>query len=88
MIDDVRELIDEVRRDGDAAVLRLTKRFDGADLAPEQLRVAPAEVDAAIGVLAPDVLNGLRAAIANVQAGRGGSDGRARDRGLRRGPPR
>ncbi len=67
MIDDVRELIDEVRRDGDAAVLRLTKRFDGADLAPEQLRVAPAEVDAAIGVLAPDVLNGLRAAIANVK---------------------
>ena len=65
--DDVRELIDEVRRDGDRAVLRLTKRFDGADLAPEQLRVEPAEVDAAVNVLAPDVLGGLRTAIANVK---------------------
>jgi len=65
--DDVRELIEDVRRDGDRAVLRLTKRFDGADLAPEQLRVDPAEVDTAIGLLAPDVLDGLRAAIANVK---------------------
>ncbi len=66
--DDVRELIEEVRRDGDRAVLRLTERFDGAELAPEQLRVDPAEVDAAIGMLAPEVLGGLRTAIANVKA--------------------
>ena len=59
-------------------MLRLTKRFDGADLAPEQLRVDPAEVDAAIGVLAPDVLDGLRAAIANVKRGRGRAAARAR----------
>ena len=65
--DDVQGLIDEVRRGGDRAVLRLTRRFDGADLAPEQLRVDPAEVDAAIGMLAPDVLGGLRTAIANVK---------------------
>jgi histidinol dehydrogenase len=67
VIDDVRQIIEEVRRDGDRAVLRLTERFDGADLAPEQLRVDPAEVDAAIGLLAPDVLGGLRTAIANVK---------------------
>ena len=84
----MRELIDEVRRDGDAAVLRLTERFDGAELAPEQLRVAPAEVDAAIGVLAPDVLDGLRAAIANVKRGGGGPAARAGDGRLRGGPPR
>ena len=67
MIDDVREIIDEVRRDGDRAVLRLTKRFDGADLAPQQLRVEPVEADAAVGVLAPEVLGGLRTAISNVK---------------------
>ncbi len=67
MIEDVRAIIEEVRRDGDRAVLRLTERFDGADLGPEQLRVDPAEVDAAIGLLAPDVLGGLRTAIANVK---------------------
>jgi histidinol dehydrogenase len=67
VIDDVRQIIEEVRQDGDSAVLRLTKRFDGADLAPEELRVDPAEVDAAIGLLAPDVLDGLRTAISNVR---------------------
>ena len=67
MIDDVRAIIDEVRRDGDRAVLRLTERFDGAELGPEQLRVDPAEVDASIGLLAPDVLDGLRMAIKNVK---------------------
>ncbi len=67
MIEDVRAIIEEVRRDGDRAVLRLTERFDGAELGPEQLRVDLAEVDAAIGLLAPDVLGGLRTAIANVK---------------------
>ena len=67
MIDDVRAIIDEVQNEGDRAVVRLTRRFDGAELAPEKLRVEPAEVDAAIGVLAPDVLDGLRMAIKNVK---------------------
>ncbi|MDQ4049160.1 MAG: histidinol dehydrogenase [Actinomycetota bacterium] len=65
--EDVRAIVEEVRRGGDAAVLRLTERFDHAQLAPEQLRVDPAELDAAIGVLEPQVLRGLRTAIANVR---------------------
>ncbi|MDQ4049971.1 MAG: histidinol dehydrogenase, partial [Actinomycetota bacterium] len=65
---DVRAILDEVRTGGDAAVLRLTERFDRAELDPGELRVDPAELDAAIGVLEPDVLQGLRTAIANVRA--------------------
>jgi histidinol dehydrogenase len=65
---DVAAILEEVRSEGDRAVVRLTKRFDHADLAPEQLRVEPAEVDAAVGVLEPAVLDGLRTAIANVRA--------------------
>jgi histidinol dehydrogenase len=65
---DVRRIIAEVRRDGDAAVRRLTERFDHAELGPEELRVDPAEIEAAVGVLEPDVLHGLRKAIANVRA--------------------
>ena len=65
--EDVRAIVEEVRRGGDAAVLRLTERFDYAQLAPDQLRVEPAELDAAIGVLEPHVLQGLRTAIANVR---------------------
>jgi len=64
----VAEIIEEVRRGGDAAVLSLTERFDHAQLGPEQLRVDLNELEASVGLLEPDVLNGLRTAIANVRA--------------------
>ncbi|MEA2352003.1 MAG: histidinol dehydrogenase, partial [Thermoleophilaceae bacterium] len=65
---DVRAILDEVRAGGDAAVRRLTERFDHAALAPDELAVPPAEIEAAIGTLEPAVLAGLREAIANVRA--------------------
>ncbi len=43
--EDVRAIIDEVRLLGDAAVLGLTKKFDGLDLSVEQLRVTGATPD-------------------------------------------
>ena len=64
----VREIIEEVRRGGDRAVLRLTERFDHAELAPEEVRVDPRELEASLGALPPDVVSGLRKAIANVRA--------------------
>ena len=64
----VAELIDEVRVGGDAAVIRLTERFDKAELGPDQLRVDPRELEASVGVLERDVREGLRTAIANVRA--------------------
>jgi histidinol dehydrogenase len=64
----VAEILEDVRAQGDAAVLALTERFDHAELAPDQLRVDPNELEASVGVLAPDVLAGLRTSIANVRA--------------------
>src|SRR5688572_18512535 len=66
--EEVREILEEVRRGDDEAVLRLTERFDKAALAPEQLRVYPRELEGSLGVLEPSVLRGLRTAIANVRA--------------------
>jgi histidinol dehydrogenase len=66
--EEVRAILEEVRTGGDEAVLRLTERFDKAELGPEQLRVDPRELEASLGVLEPDVLRGLRTAIANVRA--------------------
>ncbi len=66
--EEVRRIVREVAEGGDAAVLRLTARFDKAELRPEQLRVDPREVEAAIGILEPAVLRGLRTAVANVRA--------------------
>ncbi len=65
---DVRAILDEVRRDGDAAVLRLTRRFDQAELAPDELRVDARELEGSLGVLEPAVVEGLRLAVDNVRA--------------------
>ncbi|HKP92019.1 MAG TPA: histidinol dehydrogenase [Thermoleophilaceae bacterium] len=65
---DVRAIVADVREGGDDAVRRFTERFDHAELAPEQLRVPLEEIETAPGTLPPDVLAGLRTAIANVRA--------------------
>jgi len=63
---DVRAILDAVREGGDAAVREYTLRFDGA--APGELRVPAEQLEAAPGALAPDVLDALGVAIANVSA--------------------
>ena len=65
--EEVAEILRDVRADGDRAVLRYTKRFDRAELAPEELRVDPTELEESVGVLDRDVLAGLRTAIENVR---------------------
>jgi histidinol dehydrogenase len=64
----VRDILDEVRAGGDEAVIRLTERFDHAELGPEGLRLDPRELESSVGILERDVLDGLRTAIANVRA--------------------
>jgi histidinol dehydrogenase len=65
---EVAEIVDAVRREGDAAVIRFTERFDHAELGPEDLRVDARELEASLGLLEREVVDGLRTAIANVRA--------------------
>jgi histidinol dehydrogenase len=65
--EEVAEILAEVRRRGDDAVLDFTERFDKAELGPDELRVRPRELEASVGVLEPAVLQGLRTAISNVR---------------------
>lgn len=65
---EVRPIIEAVRAEGDAAVRRFTEQFDHAELAPDELRVPVADIDEAVALLEPQVLAGLRKAIANVRA--------------------
>ncbi|MGH8148795.1 MAG: histidinol dehydrogenase [Steroidobacteraceae bacterium] len=63
--DSVRDIIAEVRRDGDAALRRLTERFDGVRL--DALAVSRAEIGAARDKLSRAQLEALRRAIDNVE---------------------
>ena len=64
--DEVRAILGEVRAGGDDAVRRFSERFDGALV--DELPVAPAEIEAALELVEPGVLDALRTAIANVRA--------------------
>ena len=42
--DAVNEIVGTVKKDGDAAVFEYTKKFDGADITPENVIVSDAEI--------------------------------------------
>jgi len=58
----VRAIIDEVRKDGDRALIALTRKFDRVDLSQSGLRVTPAEIDAAAGQCESAALDALKLA--------------------------
>ncbi len=64
--EDVRAIIARVRREGDAAVLDYTSRFDTRGSAPRPLLVGPEELDEALKLLPLELVAGLQVAIANV----------------------
>ena len=66
--EDVRRILEEVRAGGDAALSRLTKRFDGADASAGRLAVDQAELASAAAALDPGLRDALDTAIANVRA--------------------
>ena len=60
----VAEILEQVRRGGDAALVELTRRFDRHEL---PLRVTAAEIDAAEGECAPETLAALGEAAARIE---------------------
>ena len=64
----VRAIIDDVRQNGDEAVLRYTRRFDRVRLTAKQLPVTEAETSAAFQHIDPNLMLHLKTAIQKVQA--------------------
>ncbi len=62
----VRAIIDDVRLQGDEAVIKFTKRFDGVKLTPRQLKVAESEISSAFGNITPEFVGHLKTIINNV----------------------
>ncbi len=58
----VRAIIAQVRRDGDAALIALTQKFDRLDLSQTGIRVSEAEIAAAVSACAVDTLDALELA--------------------------
>jgi len=64
----VSEIIDQVRCNGDAALIALTERFDGPRLAPMQLRVSEAEIDEAVHAVGDAFMKILGEAAENIRS--------------------
>ncbi len=62
----VREILARVRADGDGALRELTERFDGVRI--DELAVPPAEVQAAVEAIPPDLRRAMEVARDNIEA--------------------
>ena len=63
----VQPVIDQVRRDGDAALVALSERFDKADITGKALLATNAEIDAAFDQLDPALIDALGYAADNIR---------------------
>ena len=66
--DVVAGVIKAVRERGDAAVVELTEKFDGASLTAQQMRISQAELDAAWNAADATLKSALEASHRNVMA--------------------
>ncbi|MDC0834890.1 histidinol dehydrogenase [Leptolyngbya valderiana BDU 20041] len=64
----VRDIVQTVQRQGNAALLHYTKEFDGQQLQPEQLRVSGSEMDAAYQQVSKELLDAIQLAVRQVEA--------------------
>ena len=64
----VRTIVSAIAKDGDTALLRLTKKFGGPKLTPAQLRIPSAELSAAWRGLDAPTRRALQAAHRNIRA--------------------
>ncbi|KWX85990.1 histidinol dehydrogenase [Paenibacillus riograndensis] len=64
----VKEIVADIKQEGDAALLRYTERFDGAALTAAGLRVTEEELQAAYGRVEESFVTAIRAAAANIRA--------------------
>ncbi len=64
----VRAIIIDVRSNGDDAVLKYTRRFDGVKLTSRQLKVAESEISSAYQNITPEFVGHLKTIINNVSS--------------------
>ncbi|HEY2773786.1 MAG TPA: histidinol dehydrogenase [Candidatus Binatia bacterium] len=66
--DVVRDVLESVRRDGDAAVARFTKKFDGVSLVPRDFEIPKSEIEAARRRVPKQLIQALESAHARIRA--------------------
>lgn len=68
VIETVSAVIDDIRENGDAAVSKYTKKFDGCDIDASNIRVTKEEIDEAMKAVEPELLEIIKKAASNIRA--------------------
>ncbi len=63
----VQEIVDEVRARGDEALLEYTKKFDGAELSADNIRVTQDEIQEALSQVDPNLLAVMKKSMKNIR---------------------
>ena len=66
--DRVQNIVDDVKENGDEALFRLTRQFDGAEISASNIRVTPAEIEAAYSYVDPELVEVIHRAISNIRS--------------------
>jgi histidinol dehydrogenase len=67
-MEQVRVILDEIKAEGDAALIRYTLKFDKVDLGGKPLRVSEREIAESERAIPKDVAKAIRTSVANVRA--------------------
>jgi histidinol dehydrogenase len=62
----VRRILEDVKNNGDEAVIRYTRKFDKVKLTPRELRVSESEINGAYQNIDPEFVSVLKIAVENV----------------------
>ncbi len=68
VIETVSAVIDDIRENGDAAVSKYTKKFDGCDIDSSNILVTKEEINQAMKEVEPELLEIIKKAAANIRA--------------------
>ena len=63
----VQEIVDDVRARGDEALFEYTKKFDGAELSADNIRVTQAEIQEALSQVDPNLLAVIKKSMKNIR---------------------
>ncbi len=64
----VGEILENVRKGGDKAVLKYTQKFDGVDLEPSSMKVSDKEIEEAYDIVDPKLLDMIKRSKVNITA--------------------
>lgn len=63
----VADILNDIKENRDAALFKYTKRFDGADIDAENIKVTETELQEAYGSVDAELLNVIRKALVNIE---------------------